>query len=93
MPIDKKYRILAVNPCNGHIHTEKDAVLFNASDKALLAALDAYSSECRRLGCGEEHLESISLLYARIAEYQKKSSKIPDTDTPCEIDRCIGGKT
>ncbi len=28
MVIDRKYKILAVNPCSGKIHTEDDSVLF-----------------------------------------------------------------
>ena len=91
--IDRKYKILAVNPCNGNIRTEADSFLFNADDKGAPAALRAYLDECQKLGCDESHLESIALLIDRVEERQKLTGgKIPDTDTPCEIDRCIGGK-
>ncbi|MBL7224831.1 MAG: hypothetical protein ISS59_01740 [Desulfobacteraceae bacterium] len=91
--IDRKYKILAVNPCNGRIHTEKDAIVFSAKDHAVIHMLSAYRNECIRLKCDEAHLESISLLRDRVIQYQRThGDKIPDTDTPCEIDRCIGGK-
>ena len=93
MVIDRKYQILAVNPCNGHIHTEADSILFNADDRAVPAMLRAYKRECERIGCEEPHIESISLLHDRVLIRQSKTGgKVPDTDTQCEIDRCIGGK-
>lgn len=58
--IDRKFQILAVNPCKkGGVYTEKDGVFFSAKDKAFPAALIAYRRECVRLGCGEEHLDSM----------------------------------
>ncbi|MCG7851780.1 MAG: hypothetical protein MIO92_04585 [Methanosarcinaceae archaeon] len=91
--IDRKYKILAVNPCSGNIHTEEDAVLFLAQDLALLPALRVYAEECGLLGCEDTHIESINLLISRIEVYQRDGiSKVPDTDSQCEIDRCIGGK-
>ena len=92
--IDRKFQILAVNPCNCNIYTEQNSLLLCAKDKAVPAALEAYMKKCRDLGCSYEHLESISLTIERVREYQKKHPhivKIPDTDLPCEIDRCIGG--
>ena len=91
--IDRKYKFLAVNPCSGNIHTEDDAVVFLAKDKALPYALEEYYRQCKRLQCDESHLESINLLMSRVDNYQaNEGSQIPDTNTPCEIDRCIGGK-
>ena len=90
--IDRKFRILAFNPCkNGSVYTEKDGVFFCAKDAALPAALKAYKEECQRINCGQEHIDSIELLETRVAEYQREHWKIPDTDTDCEIQRCIGG--
>lgn len=90
--IDRKFQILAVNPCKqGAVYTEEDGIFFCAKDKALLPTLEAYRYTCKQLGCAEEHLESIGLLMDRVADYQKTNSKLPDTDTDCEIDRCIGG--
>ena len=90
--IDRKFKILAVNPCNGNFYTEDNAILFCAKDQALVAALVAYGDECERIGCGPEHLESIDLLINRVTAYQLTvEQKIPDTETDCEIDRCIGG--
>lgn len=91
--IDRKYKILAVNPCSGKHHTEEDSILFCAKDAALPDALKTYRNRCAILGCGDEHLESVDLLISRVMEYQDEHGyKVPDIDTPCEIDRCIGGK-
>lgn len=93
MVIDRKYQILAINPCSGNTHTEKDAVLFLAKDKALPAALKAYRVEIERLGSNPAHLESIDILIERVLKYQEQTgSKVPDTDLPCEIRRCIEGE-
>ena len=91
MIIDRKFKIKAVNPCSGKTYTEKDGVFFCAHDKCLPIALFAYLEACSVEGCGEEHLESIRLLMDRVFEYQEKTKKKPDTETDCEIDRCIGG--
>lgn len=90
--IDRKFKILAVNPCNGHIYTEKDAILLCAKDKAVPAALKSYLAECLRLRCNREHLESIGLLIERVEKYQQTVLvRIPDTIGECEIDRCLNG--
>ncbi|MBW1672113.1 MAG: hypothetical protein JRJ45_00455 [Deltaproteobacteria bacterium] len=90
--IDRKFQILAVNPCKqGCVYTDKDGMFFAAKDKALPAALHAYRKECVALGCGKEHIESVDLLIKRVDTYQKTNSKVPDTETNCEIDRCVGG--
>ena len=91
--IDRKFNILAVNPCKkGGVYTEKDGVFFTAKDAALIPTLQAYHAECKRLGSNDEHLESIGMLISRVAKYQQTvNKKIPDTQTDCEIDRCVGG--
>ena len=90
--IDRKYKILAVNPCSGNVHTEEDSVLFLAKDQALLVALEAYVEECSLLGCEDTHIEGVNLLIERVEEYQRKVKvEVPDTNTPCEIERCIKG--
>jgi len=91
--VDRKFKILAVNPCKGSHYTEENAVLFCAKDAALPVALEAYKKECARLQCNTEHIESIELLIERVKEYQENISyHIPDTETDCEIRRCIGGE-
>jgi len=91
--IDRKFQILAVNPCKGTIYTEKNAILLCAKDKAVIPTLWAYLHECERLGCHEEHIHSVELLIGRVKEYQEKIEvRTPDTDTVCEINRCIGGE-
>ena len=92
MIIDRKFRILAVNPCKAdRVYTENEGIFFAAKDAAVPAMLDAYLEECRRLGSNSEHMESIALLKDRVIEYQKTRRKIPDTETDCELNRCIGG--
>lgn len=89
--IDRKYRIAAVNPVSGAAHSEADSVLFLAKDKALPNTLRAYFAECTALGAHSEHLESISLLIERVELYQKHiEAKVPDTNRPAEIKRCLG---
>ena len=91
--IDRKYKILATNPCSGSVHTEDDAILFLAKDLAVLQMLEKYSEECNILGCDDTHLDSVYQLIKRVEEYQRDhGAEIPDTNTPCEIDRCIRGK-
>ena len=90
--IDRKYKILAINPVSGGIHTEDDAILFLAKDEAILPMLDAYLEECELLGCEDTHIDGLMLLMQRVEIYQKKhGKKVPDTDRPGEIDRCIKG--
>ena len=91
--IDRKFKFLAINPCKGTIYTEKNAVLFLAKDAGLLPTLDRYLKFCENVGCDPSHIESVELLMGRVRKFQQEyGSKQPDTETPCEIDRCIGGK-
>ena len=92
MIVDRKFKILAVNPCSGNIYTEENSILFCAKDRALIAALRAYEEECVRIGANEEHINSIRMLTKRVAYFQTTiESKVPDTIGDCELDRCIGG--
>ena len=92
--IDRKFIILAVNPCNGKHYTEKNALLLCAHDKAVPVALKAYCEECERLGANPEHIQSISLLIERVKKFQEAmgGGKVPDTIGACEVTRCIDGK-
>ena len=93
MNIDRKYKIHAVNPCSRNTHDEHDSILFLAKDKAVPAMLRAYLSESEKLGANHAHLESIELLIGRVEQYQREvEAKIPDTDLPCEIRRCVDGE-
>jgi len=93
MNIDRKYTIHAVNPCSGNTHDEYDSILFLAKDKAVPAMLRAYLKESEKLGANPAHLESIGLLIGRVEQYQHEvEAKIPDTDLPCEIRRCVDGE-
>lgn len=92
MAIDWKYKINAINPCSKNTHDENDSILFLAKDKAVPAMLRAYYDECVRLQVNPAHLEAIALLALRVNAYQRDiESKVPDTDLPCEIDRCVNG--
>ena len=82
--IDRKFKIVAVNPCNHKYYTEKNAVLFCAKDEAFPAALDAYLEKCLELGCDSTHIDSIKLLIERVGEFQKTEKRIPDTTHPGE---------
>lgn len=92
--IDWKYRFTAINPCSGNMHTEKDAVLFLAKDKAFLeGALPGYIEKCIELGVNPAHLDAIRLLSQRVRTHQALvEQKTPDTDLPCEIRRCVDGE-
>jgi len=96
--IDRKFKFVAVNPCNQKVYTEENAIIFCAKDAALLPTLETYYHECKALHCGSEHLESINLLIERVKGFQaigndENRFHVPDTETDCEIDRCIGGNT
>ena len=94
MIIDRKFKILAVNPCSGSIHTEEDSILFTAKDKFLPKVLDFYQDQCKAGGADENHILSIQLLKNRVKDFQKEHDvRIPDTSGVCEIDRCIHGLT
>ena len=93
MIIDRKFKFVVTNPCKGTVYTEENAIIFLAKDEAVPTMLFAYQAECERLGCGPEHIESVELLIGRVLKYQQDiESHIPDTETPCEIERSIGGK-
>lgn len=93
MNIDRKYKIHAVNPCSRNTHDEYDSILFLAKDRAIPAMLRAYLKESEALGANPAHLESIGLLIGRVEQYQREvEAKVPDTDLPCEIRRCVDGE-
>lgn len=78
--IDKKFKILAINPVNGKHYTEKNAILFCAHDAAVPAMLQFYRDECKSLGSNPEHMESIGLMIDRVEGYQMVvKKKVADT--------------
>lgn len=91
--IDRKFRILAVNPVNGKIYTEADSLLLCAKDAAVPAALAAYAEKCEELGANPEHVESVWLLHDRVLDFQKNAGggRVPDT-VGAEIPRCLHGE-
>lgn len=91
--VDRKFKILAVNPVNKHFYTEADSLLLCAKDAAVPAALRAYREECVRLGAGKAHVTSVDLLIGRVLAFQEErgGARVPDTVGE-EIERCIDGK-
>lgn len=94
LPIDLKYEFSATNPCSGSFHNQFDAMVFLAKDKAFLqGALPAYRAKCEELGANPAHLQAIDFIIERVTEFQQNiESKVPDTDLPCEIRRCVDGQ-
>lgn len=91
--IDRKFKILAVNPVNGKIYTDADSLLLCAKDAAVPAALAAYRDECERIGANPEHVQSVDLLRQRVVAFQMSAGggRVPDT-IGAEIPRCIFGE-
>lgn len=73
--IDRKFKIVAEQSITKAKHTEKDAVLFLAKDKALPATLDFYREECERLGADPDQIQGVLKLIERVKEYQAKHAK------------------
>lgn len=91
--IDRKFKILAVNPVNGKTYTEDTALLLCAKDAAVPAALLAYRTACIELGANQEHIDSITLLHERVCIFQRMAGggRTPDT-IGAEIPRCLRGE-
>ncbi len=83
--IDTKVIMTAVNPCNGHVYTQYNAVLFSARDKCLIPALEAYLDACIREDADVIQIESVENLIDRVKDFQKDNgAKTPDIDSDCE---------
>ena len=95
MATDWKYKILAVNPCSGNIHTEEDAALFLAKDKAFTLAMSSgksYTQALEELGADEAQIQGARKMILRMIEYQEKhGGKVPDLSSDCEIERAVRG--
>lgn len=90
--IDRKFKFVAVNPINGNVYTEENALILCAKDAATPAALRAYYNECLTIGANEDHLKSITLLMVRVDRFQQEhGARVPDTIGK-ELERCIEGK-
>ncbi len=90
MKIDRKFRLLAINPVTGKHYSEQDAIVLCAKDAAVPAALEAYRDKCIELGANIEHIHSVELMLRRVLDFQKKrgGGRTPDT-VGREIPRCI----
>ena len=90
--IDRKYKIMATNPCSGSLHTEIDSILFLAKDLALIPTLEKYLEECSLLGCDDYQIKGVQMLIQRVKEYQEDhKTEVADLETICEIERCVEG--
>lgn len=90
--IDRKFKIVAENATTSKQHTERDAVLFLAKDKALPATLEFYREECQRLGAEPTFLDSVGKLIGRVKEFQAKHPKkvkVPDISAGKETARLL----
>lgn len=94
--IDRKFRILAVNPCKpGAVYTEADGFFFKAADAYAVDALEGYISAMikgEKGKVGEVQITSARMLRDRVLQLQSENgSRTPDIEGTCETDRCIGG--
>lgn len=91
--IDRKFKFVAVNPANGHVYTEENAMVFVAKDAAMLDTLEFYKNKCKALRCDSNQVKSLELLIKRVSKFQsEKACHIPDISSEEEVDRCIKGK-
>jgi len=89
MKIDRKFKMIAVNPVTGKVYTEENALVLCAKDAAVPAALEAYRNKCVQLKANREHIASIELLLQRVLQFQMDHERrIPDTVGE-EIPRCL----
>lgn len=89
MTIDRKFKILAVNPFTNNHYTEENAFLLCAKDKATPAALRAYITECKRLGCDEGHIESLEQMLKRIELFQAENGARKADTVGLELQHCL----
>lgn len=83
MSIDRKFKIQAASIVSGNTHTEDDAVLFLAKDKAFLLTLPTYLQKCKDVGAGQDQIKAVELLIKRVEQYQADNLhlvKVPDVD-------------
>ena len=92
--VDMKFIFTGVNPCTKRIVTQDNALVFKASDNAIVETLRFYHDECRRKGCGDKQLEGVARMIQRVVRWRSENPglcKIADT-TACEAEHTIGGK-
>ncbi len=77
--IDTKYKFIGFNPISGNVHTQDDAVMFLAKDRAFLLALPTYIEKLIVLGADERQIAGVRDMLVRVTEYQNNvASKVPD---------------
>lgn len=82
-PVERKFTFVATSLEHGRQHTEADAMVFLAKDRALPNTLRFYRQECIRLGAAPRQLDGIELLIERVECWQRENPdqlKVPDVD-------------
>src|SRR5262245_40421543 len=90
--IDRKFTISARCLEHGHPHSEADAVLFLAHDRALIPTLQFYRDECQALGADARQIEGVDMLIGRVREWQRRYSnvlKVADVEAGPTGDRIV----
>lgn len=90
--IDRKFKILAVNPANGNVYTDRDGFFVCAKDISAPDALVAIIKRCALEGANAEHITSLELLLGRVLAFQREmgGGRVPDT-VGAELPRCLDG--
>ncbi len=81
--IDTKFTFQAFCVEHSHEHSEADAMVFLAKDKALPKTLRHYLSICQSMGADERQIKAVKLLIKRVDQYQLEHPelvKVPDVD-------------
>lgn len=69
--IDRNFKILAINPVNKKVYTEKDSMIANVYDLGLIPLLNKYMYECGELCTDVNHIASIDKMIKRVSLYQQ----------------------
>jgi hypothetical protein len=91
--IDTKFVFTGFNPHTGQTVTQENAVVFKASDNALLDTLEFYHKKCIELGADELQIKGIEALMIRVEAWRRnypELCKVADA-TPSEAGRNMAG--
>lgn len=68
--IDRKYRLLAINPQSREFYDENNSFILLATDQAVPAALKTYLGELEKINADEEYILMAKRLLAQVMEFQ-----------------------
>lgn len=86
--VDRKFKILAINPHKGVIYDDHHAVLFLAKDKVFLETLPTYIENLVKSGADSMQIIGAKLMMERVRQYQERNPdivKVPDIDQAKEV--------